>query len=440
MIHIEQTELTILAERGVNLGRIKKIYKEKVGGIIRTVGIILGMMLVDVGIKLGLEQLYIKTGNLWVYFIYVFYRTSLSFPMLWVMIIFLIYLVEVKRDKKESEELKEPKKKIIKWKWIVIGIVILYITISNCFKVSKAYEVCRINAETPSRWSYDIALLKDALSGETEVVELNYDKLEAVATSYNYKVARRYGIKTRSSTTYYVKYENKEGSTHSAMLEDSKAYVYLKNLKKLTDRIDITVMIEYYPNSGTIKNINGISPYDGDALEAHYNSIVEQYANVLEKKLPNEHDEGIRQIKIIFGIMPNSIGKKLSDVRNVLEEECVEFDKRIKVQYIRSKSFGIGEIAFWEGANRIVYVVEDQTGEDMVKIPVFDENTPVEEIFDMLHKAGITFECYVDSNWTGDNAYDYTLGEIYYTPGTMIPKTYTLSLPLRYTPGKRNQL
>ena len=72
-----------------------------------------------------------------------------------------------------------------------------------------------------------------------------------------------------------------------------------------------------------------------------------------------------------------------------LDEECVEFDKRIQVQYISSKSFGIGEIAFWEGANYRVYVVENQNGEDMVRLPYFDETTSVEDIFDMLMKLAL---------------------------------------------------
>jgi len=417
-----------MVERIVNLIRGSKFNSAL--SYLRIFGIIIGMLIVDFGIALVLEQLYYKTGKLWIYLIYVIYHTSLSFWFFWVMTFFLVYLVEIKKDEKESEEFEEsiePKKKKINWKLIVIGLIILYFVITNFFKVSKAYKVCKINAETPSWWTYEIALLKDAVSGETEVVELNFDKLEAVATSYNYKVARRHGTRTYSNTTYYIKYENKEGGTHSAMLESGEAVAYLKNLNKLTDRIDITVKIEYYPNSGTIKYINDMSPYDADALEAHYNSIVEQNANVLEKRLSDEHDEATRQTKIIFDVMPNSVGKKLSDVMSILDEECVEFDKRIKVQYISSKSFGIGEIAFWDGANRRIYVVEDQDGEDMVMLPYFDEKTPVEDIFDMLNEAGITFRCYADKSWTGGYVLDYTEC----TPGTMIPKSYSFMFSLK---------
>ena len=406
------------------MSRARKLNKETVLSYLRIFCIIIGTTLVDVGIKHVLKHLYFKTGELWIYLIYVFFDTSLSFPLYWVTVILLIYLVEIK-EKKKTEEAKEPKKII--WKLIPIGFVILYCVISNCFKVSGKYQVCRINAETPSRWTYDIALLKDALSKETEIVELDLDTIEAVAPSYSYKVASgKYRYKSRSSTTYYVKYENKEGRTHCAMLESGESYNYLNNLKKLIDRIDITVKIEYYPNSGTIKYINDMSPYDADALKAHYNSIVEQNANVLEKRLSDEHDEATRQTKIIFDVMPNSIGKKLSDVQSILDEECVEFDKRIKVQYISSKSFAIGEIAFWDGANRRIYVVEDQAEEDMVRLPFFDENTPVDEIKDMLHKAGIEYTCYVDSDWTGENSYNYELGYIDCTPGTMIPKSYKI--------------
>ena len=395
------------------------------------------MLIVDIGIQFGLEQLYFNTEDLWIYFIYVFFKTSLSFPLFWVTVIFLIYLVEIKRNKKESEEFEEPEnpldpeKKKIKWKLIAIGFIIIYCVIANFFKVSKAYEVCKINAETPSRWAYNIALLKDAASGDTEVVELNFDKINARTTTYNYTViSGRFRSRSRTGLTCYIKYENKEGSTHNAMLESEEAVTYLNKLEKLTDRIDITVKIEYYPNSGTIKYINDISPYDGEKLEAHYNSILEQYANILEKKLPNEEEEGIRQTKIILDVMPNSIGKKLSEVKSILEEECIDFEKNIDVRYLSSKSFGIGEIAFWEGKNRRIYVVEDQTEEDMVKIPFFDENTPVDEIFDMLNEAGISFTCYADKSWTRNYALDYTEC----TPGTMIPKNYTFTLSLKNIP------
>ncbi len=364
---------------------------------------VLIILVVSIGLNCLLTVLYSKTGMLIFYFFKVWYDDSLN-----IVIFFLAVFIFVLHDmKKEGEGLN------LRKAWLIFSLIALsYITLINFFKVSKKYGAVVIDDKTPSKFVYKCDILLDMFSGDTETEIIPVENIDTFTNRYVLRSTR----KSRTQRSYYITYtiNNSEYSS----LENYQLMSCIEGLKECVSSIEI----EYYPHSGIIKSINGINKNDIDALAADVIKIQEEAdeKRIEEEKelLRLEEEEKEKSLKA-YRIMEASTGRLLSDIQSEFEENDIEFS--CDIIYISSQMYNVNEIAFYD--EECVWVVSDNSKEDLVVFPKFNLGMTRQEIIDVLTDAGLSYEC---EEFSCDLHKKNTLHTIGFSYGETIPKGYTV--------------
>ena len=414
----------------------KKLTKKSALETFISVVVVIGAIALATGIQILLKSIASNTNSLFAFFIYVFYRESFISTIFTILLIFFLMWLVVSDDRKG--DLKWFKERMHKILPIGLGIITLILLIYNCFDVDRSFRVCTMKGETPSRNEYHLALLKDVISGDTEKIEIDINEVYADYKIYSYTTRSRHGSHTSRGITYYLGYTTAEGDKNTAVLLDYTAPNYINEMKKLEMDAPLTVTIEYYPNSGAVKYVDGCSPYDEEGLNAiylekkkeydkkqeEYEAIAAEEARIAEA----EKKERNRRFAVYFNILtnPNVKGRNFEEVKAEIEAQDVSFDDELATVYISTRYYEPGSIVFYDNVGRTVYVAKDKLIEEMIQVPEFDRTTPVSEIIEKLKAAGITYEC--DGY---DASKNQRLNTYYCGPGTLIPKRFVYWFSVR---------
>lgn len=201
----------------------------------------------------------------------------------------------------------------------------------------------------------------------------------------------------------------------------------IDTLEQLEDHITI----EYYNHSKIIKSIDGIEKFNNtkfqeriDILKAEQKRKIEQ--EKIQKEIAKKEQEEQKKLETKeFLIKQNAVGKNIEEVKKELAEIHV-FE--IPIQYIRSKFYSVGTVAFVERGGKnftltTLYVVKDNSDEDLTTMPQLKQGMSKEEIIERLNQQELNYEFHIKE---ANTAFEKKLHGLYScTPpgiGTYIPK------------------
>ena len=297
--------------------------------------------------------------------------------------------------KKKDEHFKARNPVLIFFAISVVGLFIV-----NLFPVSKTYSDILINGKKPSRLEYKFNILCDVFINETNTATVEIKDIEAYESSYTYRNSRQH---RKTGRSYYVAFSVNFKEYFSP--EEYKTASCIADLIECSDSLEV----EYYPNCGIIKSVNGIEKNDYDLLASSVDEIESQ-------KEETQNDSDMKGL-IAAHLMSDCVGKTLTEIQAQFEEYEVEFD--YDVIYLSSQLYEIDTIAFYE--NEEVYVVYDNSKEDLVAFPQLEIGMTKDEIIEVLVNAGFSYEC---DEFNCDNCGKNKLHTVGVAPGTMLPKGY----------------
>lgn len=325
----------------------------------------------------------------------------------------------------------------------VVGAVI-YLAIMNCFPVDKKFGVVRLGGsdypggelwtvnERPSRMEYKIELFKDAILGKTCTATLDLKDVKAGQQTYHYTVRQRHGSISRNGRTNYFAFDDGGDGCYVAVLLNEVPVKYVLERQEMAELLSDKIVVEYYPNSGFVKRMDGCNPYQQSALEAVLVPLREKYAaeerqKRLEEETREREEEARRQeenrrihFRVQTMLEEGRVGHSLSDLKKEFEKASVPFE--YEVVYVSTEHYAVGEIAFYDHARGTLYVVKDQDREEMTEVPYFGHNATAAEIKAVLEKSGILYECAVGDDAKSEE--ELRLNTYYCGPGTLIPRAY----------------
>lgn len=358
---------------------------------------------INIAINGLMSYLYTESSLLIFHFFSVWYNDSLGVVIFFLMVA-IFYICDSKR---KGEDCNVKKAMLI---FSVFSLV--YMGFVNIFEVSKRYEGILIDGDKPSRFEYKYNIILDAIEGNTETKDISVENVE---TYINHYVARS-GKSSRSSKSYYVRF--KIGDRLYSSLENSA-------LSRCIDTIinsKSTITIEYYTHTGIIKSIDGIDKNNIDSL-THYavdtrNSAIVENQNQEQESIKQEEDKRINSA-VEFSILSNSLGKTITEVE--AEFKKMNILPTYKTVYISTKMYNVNEIAFYY--EDILYVVEDNSKEDLVAFPVINEGMTKTQIINILTEAGFSYEC---EEFECDMHGTKRLHTKGHSTGTYVPKQHTV--------------
>ena len=354
-----------------------------------------------------------RTGHLFFYFLAVLYEDSLSMAVL----LFLILAGVMFSLRKEGR--KRETWGIMRIFFLIAGV---WIVLLNLFPVKDDYKAVLIDGETPSKFAYKASILKDALSGETKVENLPVEKVTPFRSEYYVSGGRN--SSGRYHTSYYVRLETEAGRLF-ASYESPEIWNYVVWMQEHRE----TIQIEYYVHSGILKTINGIDKNDEKALVEELVKLeaerrrqeelqAEQEALWAEQEMERIL-EAQKRSERYWEIMKAGVGNDIEVVKERLEAEGLSLARNIK--YISSLHFEINTLAFWD--NEDVYVVKDNSKEEMAQVPRIQYGMSKEDVINVLTEAGFAYEW--DSFSCGMHGTGY-LHTIRFGDGQWVPKGYTV--------------
>lgn len=231
----------------------------------------------------GLNELYKQTLSPWSFLLYFSVMEITSWPLaIWAF--FLMMSFPEKEKRRNPDWRQERREDLSKYYLIGLFATVVYLVIACLFPVSKRFGVIRVNDQRPSRIAYMMAVAKDGSSGVTRKVTISGENMIADSRDYSYRIRR----KSVTNQTYFLAFQDEEASFQS-FLANSMVMVYYERMERMfrnnnvikTERVfEKEYEIEYYPNSGLIKSLDGCSPYDGKAL----NALVQEAWDMLVKE------------------------------------------------------------------------------------------------------------------------------------------------------------
>lgn len=371
------------------------------------------------GIVLGLKYAYTYTNHLLLYYCYVWFDYAISF----VLALILMAVEATVSVRNGKLMLTEDGRGALRFGiGFILAIAAVIIVINGFFPVAGKYRVCEIDGKKPGKFQYMTAVLKDGIGGQTETVTFDAENVNAGRTTYSIRAGRG----SREGHTDYISFHN-DGVSFCTVQLRVAAVNYVRFAKKYKDAFTI----EYYVNSGIVKAIDGIGVFDEDALDAARGSLEEQYEQRIaeEAALAEEiREEESRQWSVKFSTLMEGCGRQFDELVAEIEARDVVFD--FPVHYISTQQFEVGSLAFYDNLDKEVYVVADQNGEDMVKVPALHNYMTLPEICKALDDAGIR---YTYSTYSAEEKAEekQTLFTCYCGPGTWIPKDFTYRFSVR---------
>ena len=210
------------------------------------------VVVVLVVVSIGLEKAYENTSSLFAYFIMMCWEDSFFF----VMACFAVYAFYI------YDLVKIGEKGAIGKRCAIFGIsAAVLILIINLFPVSGKYKYAITNGKKPSKIEYKMDMLADMFSTAKKVT-VTAESVDVYMGSY-----RRIGRRTIRQDVYYVEYTS--GDSKFSSIESQTFATYVQLITEFKD----TAEIEYYPNTGIIKSIDGIDKNNTEALRSYFGNL-----------------------------------------------------------------------------------------------------------------------------------------------------------------------
>ncbi len=304
---------------------------------------------------------------------------------------------------------------------ILLGICLLLVAVPQFFPFSNRFSELQINGRHPFRMQYNFALLRDAFSGETEVLTTDAKYVTILSDRYSFHRENYYNPVPRLS--------------HYLCFGENRIYLYSNALQpylSVCQQNDKQIEIVYHKHSGVVETVDGIRICDSSALLNSTHAILQKAAEEqaaqeqAEKEAEEEHLE-------VFSAFFQSEGENYEEIVRSLTERGLE--NTYDTIYISTQYFEPGEIALFDNTQNVIYVCRDNDGEDMVKVPPLPLYGSLTEITKILDDAGIkwTYHCFGCRGNQED--YDHSnciLHTVHCSPGTPIPKDYVFWFSLQH--------
>jgi len=261
------------------------------------IGVILCLAVLFLSAAIGelIEKMCTLTGSLWFCLAGICYY-DVIFLLIFVMVFLSVALPNKKerKDAKEMEKYKALYRKVLK---IAIPVYLVFLVVSNIMSLPGKYYVVGKDDKTPSKIAYKIAIVKDALLQDTKTVEISDEQFHVDTSSYSSYVSggKMGGNNSMKQPVCYVSYTAEDTHWTSILydatlynfytaLEEASYYETEDPLLKHGDRIDEEIYtVEYYPNSGIVKMVNGCSPYDKEGLERYLQDRTRELKQIAEQ-------------------------------------------------------------------------------------------------------------------------------------------------------------
>ena len=380
---------------------------------IPTILIGIGLVALPFLVFLGIS----RTNSLLLQWLFSFYLDFLVF----VVIAFLIFH-EVERDNS-----KETKKR--HYALFAVG-ALLFMLFIDMFPVFGVNKLFRRDGSRPQLISYRISLLRDAFEKETVTCTIPREewKEKLGVTTYRMTYTARMRSETHALTFYYLSFTDGE-SKNCAHLYSYEAYNYI--LQKDRAR-EAAIEIEYYKHSGVLKSLDGIDLSDTAALKQRTGQLAEIAALAAnQKNATGATSKEAKQAALqnLTYVIARAVGHSWeaveTEITNILSAPDAPINYHYEAVPIRTRQFEVGTVAFVDRANRVFYVVSDQSAEEMVRVPFFGDNEPADIMQELLTTAGVSFTLYVD---TSKPLNEQIIHYCEVAPDTYVPKGYKITV------------
>ena len=233
----------------------------------RLLVIILFASLIGTFLTVGYEY----NNSIRLYFFKVLYEDSLMWILIVLPIVFF-YIWDIRKDS------------IINFKkvWAILGVIVLVVTIiNNCLPVMFRYEAVKINGKRPSKFEYKWNLFIDSF-GYTNTAEIKREDVDRF--SGRYQTFGRSRSRSRLNKNTYTMVKFNTTSSSYTVCEESNVSIYIEDIARYKGSVEL----EYYPNSGMIKAVEGIERNDTNKLRKYVKELEEEYADEYQKEYLNE--------------------------------------------------------------------------------------------------------------------------------------------------------
>ena len=381
---------------------IEPVSKEKVTGVITAILTFAVIFL----LRVWLHDLSIKTNSPLVIMIDILnYGTFTS--LIQFLLVFALFNL-----KSWDIELKS----VIRNRFFIISVAVtIAISLLFCLlPMSNRFGNIKVDDKRPSKLKYCCYLLVDAVNKNTDSVSMNSEALFIESHSYTVRSGR--GGRSKHYTVHYASFEG-----YSTLLYKTSAEKYIRTCRNIGKEIEV----EYYEKSGIIKTVDGIGLYDKNGFDKAVYDIEQAEAEkqAAEEALRKKEEE---KSLALFSAFFESEGKDYNAIMDQLRKDNIEYT--YSTEYISTKYFEPGEVAFFDNQNHIVYVVRDNDAEEMKVVPSLPHNGTLPEITKILDENGIkwTFDCFGSVGMHEENldhSHD-TLKTVHSSPGTPIPEDF----------------
>lgn len=348
---------------------------------------------------------------------------------------------------------------IIKILFAILSILILELTPigSNYLKIDDKIE--------NSAFKQINYIVKDCIQKNTETIILDSDSIDASIIS---KRRVQKGGGTSISYIGMIKFvvTKKDNKTYAYQREEKTTLVHIiKDLKNVEDKIKI----EYYTNSGIIKSIDDIEKTDYTKLQERVDKLkkdaeIQEFMDMVDgktdKKLmelygTNEFvhelieslhadkseqrtssDSSLEKTNNITSttdtktleseikILSSITGKNIQDAKQILNENNIE---GYNFQNVSSKMAEVNTVVYVSYKYKTLYVVKDDSKEDLVKFPKLEKGMKKDEFISILKENQIKYE-FTSAGKTNDLDKVGTLVDIPESYGQLYPKELTIIL------------
>ena len=145
----------------------------------------------------------------------------------------------------------------------------------------------------------------------------------------------------------------------------------------------------------------------------------------IKKEEELEKQEERQKNSIKYKIEKSAVGKKIKDIKKEFEQNSIS---EYSIQYISSKLYKEGIVAFVDIMEDVFYVVKDNKKEDLVEMPKLTAEMKKDEIIKLLTKNGLNYEidvceCYLLERSGKLRTYQYS-------SGTMLPRGLIVNIEI----------
>lgn len=184
------------------------------------------------------------------YAFYVFYDETIFSILVYILALYVIYMVV----KKYRGEIR------VKHKPLICAVIVIAMIIFNlCTPLTGKYSGVVVGNKMPSnKIEYYSFMIKDIIGNKTENIMLSSEDIKIRSHEMNVTNGR---VRTKK-TVYKMEYVGKDNKTYSFYITEKQ-----KNNLALILESMYSNKITYYPNSGVVQYVNGVTLNDTEKIK-----------------------------------------------------------------------------------------------------------------------------------------------------------------------------